>query len=91
MTIKIKSIEWGEADTPNAIIPYDHTLGDTPMCTFLITWKSWKDSPSYDIEIYEGSWLGSESSLEEAKQLAQTYFEETVLGCIESERATNER
>lgn len=52
---------------------YDHTTCKTPLGLLKIEWKSWKDSPSYGIEL-EGNWIGSEYTLEEAKMIAKNYI-----------------
>ena len=31
-------------------ISYDHSILETPFGRFLITWKSWKDCPSFDVD-----------------------------------------
>jgi len=53
---------------------YDHVRLQTPLGEIIITWKSWKESPSYDIEIGFGEWIGCEYSLEDAKEKAETYL-----------------
>lgn len=53
---------------------YDHVKCESPLGVILIEWKSWKDSPSYGIGL-EGQYLGSEYSLEDAKEKAREYLE----------------
>lgn len=55
---------------------YDHCTSDTPLGVFKIEWKSWKDSPSYDVMLND-DWICTEYSLEDAKKLARFYIEET--------------
>jgi len=52
---------------------YDHTICKTPLGELKIEWKSWKDSPSYDIDL-NGEWIGSEYSLEDAKKVAEKFL-----------------
>jgi hypothetical protein len=53
---------------------YDHVECDTPLGRCLITWKSWKKYPDYDVAI-GGINIGHCSTLEESKQLAEKYLE----------------
>ena len=82
--MKVKSIEWGSAYPPNEVCSYNHVYGKTGIHKYLITWKGWKESLSYGVEIDNtGDWLGSENSLDDAKGLAQAYFEECIFQCVE--------
>jgi len=83
--MKVKLINWGEKSSPNKECSYNHVRGETPLGDFLITWKGWKESPSYDIEhLIYGGYLYSLGSLEEAKEEAQLRYAETVNNCIET-------
>lgn len=53
---------------------YDHCTCETPIGAFKIEWKSWKDSPSYDVMLDE-KWICVEYSLEEAQRMARQYIE----------------
>lgn len=52
---------------------YDHVILETPIGRAIIEWKSWKDSPSYDVQI-GNDWVGCEYDLETAKELARVYL-----------------
>lgn len=82
MAAKIKPIEWAEPRESNQEVPYNHVIGTTPLGTFRITWKGWKSQPSYDVDDTPWDWLGSECSLEDAKQLAQDTYESKVRACL---------
>ena len=85
--MKIKKIEWSDVKCPNEENPYHHVIGKTPLGDFLITWKGWKESISYDIEheFYSAHVCGFSSffSLEEAKEQAKNAYEIKVSECIE--------
>ena len=52
---------------------YDHVKCETPLGLIKIEWKSWKESPSYDVSL-DDNWIGQENSLKEAKKLALDYL-----------------
>ena len=82
--MKVKNIEWGAASEPSKDCSYNHIKGETPLGSLLITWKGWKESPSYDAEDCEtGSYLFSCSTLDDAKQEAQDRHEKAVLACLD--------
>lgn len=81
--MKIKPIDWSDEVQPNDVCGYNHVNGDTHLGSTLITWKGWKDSPSYDIEQESYGWIGSEISLESAKEAAWKHHQEVILKCIE--------
>jgi len=63
-------MNWTEPKPPTIDVSfYDHVKSETPLGELMIEWKSWKDSPSYDIML-NGDWIGVEYSLEEAKTAA---------------------
>ena len=60
-------MNWTEQKPPTEGVSfYDHVSLETPLGLIMIEWKSWKDSPSYDIMI-DGNWLGVEYDLGTAK------------------------
>lgn len=70
------NIEWTKPKPPTkGVSHYDHTICITPLGRLIIEWKSWKERPSYDIEI-EGQWIGCEYNLEEAKGVAIKYIKD---------------
>ena len=52
---------------------YDHVKCETPLGLIKIEWKSWKESPSYDVSL-DDNWIGQEYSLKEAKKLSLDYL-----------------
>jgi len=68
-------MKWTDHIRPNKHIPYDHVSLKTPLGYFIITWKSWKPTPSYDIEINDKC-IGSEYSLDVAKDIALKHLAE---------------
>ena len=61
-------IEWSEKKPPGELVRYSHVLGDTPFGQYKITWKGWKDSPSFVVEGPSQEWIDCCATLEEAKQ-----------------------
>ena len=66
-------MNWTEKQEPNDKVPYHHIELLTPIGTYLIDWKGWKENPSYDIEL-KGEWIGTEYDLESAKNLAENHL-----------------
>jgi hypothetical protein len=54
---------------------YDHVKLETPIGWIIIEWKSWKESPSYEIMIND-NWIGAEYSLDDAKLKAVEYIKD---------------
>lgn len=84
-TFKPKKLEWSKIFAPNEEIRYTHVISETPFGRFLITWKSWKDDPSYDVD--ETPWgegiYTSGQSLELAKERCETEWNELLKECYE--------
>lgn len=70
-------LEWSPAEEPNGESPYDHTRAKTPFGDYLITWKSWKDFPSYDVEFQE-IYRTSRNLLRDAKVAAQEDYDSRI-------------
>ena len=67
-------MNWTEPKPPTKGVSfYDHTILGSPLGEFRIEWKSWKDSPDYGIDL-EGQYIGTEYSLEEAKELVRSHL-----------------
>lgn len=64
---------WTEPEKPNKESPYAHTILNTPIGKIIIEWKSWKESPSYDMQL-NNEWIGVSYSLEDAKEAALKYL-----------------
>ena len=43
-------LTWTTFECGENSIPYNHSIAETPFGRFLITWKAWKDMPSYDLD-----------------------------------------
>ncbi len=84
MRITVKDISWTDKLKPSEEIRYDHVIGGTPLGDFEITWKSWKEYPSYTIEHKAFGYIGDENSLESAKEAAESSFESLVIACIKA-------
>lgn len=82
--ITVKQIEWSEIN-PTQGHPYDHVIGESNLGKWEITWKGWKDRPNFEIESPLDYYIGSDVTLEGAKEHAQEIFKELILSCIESE------
>lgn len=67
-------MKWSKEKKPNSECPYNHVDTITPIGKLLIDWKGWKELPSYDISL-DGDYVGSEYSLEDAKERAMEYLE----------------
>ena len=68
-------LEWSEPRPPNSECPYDHVVAPLAGRQIYIEWKGWKDYPSYEVALPEGTpAVGREhsrhSSLGEAKARA---------------------
>lgn len=70
-TLKLK---WSEPSPPTSGCRYDHVTAETPFGRFLLTWKSWKEAPSYGFD--ETPWNDLEyhgwQTIEEACAWAET-------------------
>lgn len=56
---------------------YDHTIAETPIGRMIIEWKSWKESPSYDVML-DNEWIGVDYDLESAKQIGVNHLNEKL-------------
>lgn len=79
-----KSLVWSENFKPNNICSYDHCIADTPFGQFLISWKSWKDYPSFTIDEAPGSLelYTRYNLLKDAKQECNYHWLKTLNNCI---------
>jgi hypothetical protein len=69
-------MNWSEPKPPTDNVSYyDHTILETPIGVAIIEWKSWKDQPSYDIQL-DGNWLGVEYTLGDAKTKVHEYLQQ---------------
>jgi hypothetical protein len=79
----IKQISWSEPAAPSGLCSYHYVVGQTAIGYYLITWKDWKDYPSYCVEKTPfNEWLMAGGSLEEAKQAAWEDFQRKILSCL---------
>ena len=74
------NLVWSEPSPPNGDDCFcDHVKAITPFGEIMITWKSWKEHPSYDVEHeWDGPWPYGDT-LQEAKDEAQKMFAEKIL------------
>lgn len=71
-------MKWTEPKSPTEGVSfYDHTIAETPIGKVIIEWKSWKESPSYDIEL-DGEWIGVSYDLETAKEVVVIYLKDRL-------------
>lgn len=81
--MNIKSLVWSEEFSPCSAVSYDHCISVTPFGRFLITWKSWKDYPGYELEETPWDvWGGCYDSLQEAKDAAEELWEKKLMACM---------
>ena len=65
---------WTDPKPPTANQSYyDHVTSETPLGKCIIEWKSWKENPSYDVEI-NNKWICCVYNLEEAKEAATSHI-----------------
>jgi len=82
--MEVKEIEWSKTIESNDKIPYTHVIGVSPLGEFAISWKGWKESPSYDIEyspIEDFGHYGGED-LEDAKKNIQEKYSSIIKSCL---------
>lgn len=66
-------IKWDEPKPPTSGESYNYVKANTPLGVIKIEWKSWKSSPTFDIEI-DGIWIGYGDNLIEAKKDSLIYL-----------------
>jgi hypothetical protein len=72
--LKNKIMNWTEPKPPTKdVSSYDHITCETPIGKAIIEWKSWKENPSYDLQI-DNKWIACEYSLDGAKEKALEYL-----------------
>lgn len=71
------SLTWTDHRPPDATIPYDHVIADTPLGSIWIEWKSWKESPSYTSDMPWTHFI-VESSLSDAKVKVQELWDRKI-------------
>lgn len=68
-------MKWTEPKKPTEGVSfYDHVTAETPIGRMIIEWKSWKDRPSYDVQL-NNEWIGVEYSLDNAKKIGEDYLQ----------------
>jgi hypothetical protein len=69
-------MNWTEPKPPTeGVSYYDHVILRTPFGNFMIEWKGWKESPSYDI-MFNNEYVGSECDLNDAKERSVEYLKQ---------------
>lgn len=72
-------LAWSEPLKPSSTVAYNHATAETPFGRFLVTWKAWKESPSYTVdETPWGDFMGSFGSLQEAQRACAVAFGERL-------------
>ena len=71
------SLTWTDHRPPDATIPYDHVIAETPLGSIWIEWKSWKESPSYTSDMPWTHFI-VESSLSDAKVKVQELWDRKI-------------
>lgn len=74
------NLEWVVYECGENDIPYDHCIAETPFGRFLITWKGWKENPSYDVEespLSNHKWFDGDT-LQETKQWCEKKFNKVL-------------
>lgn len=68
-------MKWSKKLNPNkSESSYTHITAYSPLGIFIIEWKSWKNKPSYCLELND-TYLFSSENLEESKLEARTHLE----------------
>ena len=80
--MNVKELIWSKDYPPDNSCRYNHILASTHFGSYLISWKGWKDRPEFSVE-FDGEWLHSFYSLDEAKSYCQSDFKDLVEGCLE--------
>lgn len=66
---------------------YDNSAADTPFGRYFITWKSWKDYPSFTVDEAPGEFVYTGGSLEEtqaacAADFARKWQQSALIGAL---------
>ena len=80
--MKVRELIWSEEKQASRAIHYTHVTASMPVSQFTITWKGWKESPSFDVESSSWGYIGSGFDLEEAKEICQNEFNRLVSQCL---------
>ena len=68
---------WSEVKEPNDKVSYNHVTLDTPLGEYIVDWKGWKETPSYDVSL-NSEYIGSNYDLESGKDIAESHLLETA-------------
>ena len=66
-------MKWSKEFKPNEACRYNHIRLETPIGTYLIDWKGWKEPPFYEVN-YGLTYLGGSYSLEKVKEIAEQHL-----------------
>ncbi len=89
-TVKVKPLEWSDVREPNEKIRYTHVVADSPIGTWSIEWKSWKDYDDRTIFLDGYSVTNGGDTLEDAKEVAQAEFGRRILPAVDASALTAE-
>lgn len=78
--VKVIALEWTKPKPPfDGVSHYDHC--ETPIGCYEIEWKGWKSAPGFSLSL-NGEYVGTGSSLDDAKQMAAAHFGGIVARCL---------
>ena len=87
MNVKVKKLVWSGVREPDKECMYHHIIGEAPCGgRYLVTWKGWKDYPSYVIdETPWGEWLDGGPTIEASVEIAQADFDRHIIVSVEDD------
>lgn len=92
MNIAPMQLVWSEEAEANEQVRYNHTIAETPLGRFLVTWKGWKKYASITIdETPWGDFGGVACDLADAKEMAQKMWNEKIQACLQVSDDTQEQ
>jgi hypothetical protein len=81
-------IKWLAEKDPDKTCGYNNVVGETPFGRFLITWKGWKEWPTYTVDDAPIDVVGfCGSSLDEAKEHCDVEYAKLIDAATTSLRA----
>lgn len=84
MTITVRPLIWSEPAKPNDTCRYDHVIAQTPIGTYSIEWKSWKEFDDRTLFL-DGEFLDNGPDIYQSKAKAEAHYRAKVFACLETE------
>lgn len=84
----IKPLVWSEPENANEEVRYNHVSADTPFGQILITWKGWKEFPSFDVDDHPVAGVAGhifEQTLEATKAQCEQRYKDAVLSQLDEQ------